>query len=549
MKTVCLLISLLLLGSYVLVAQTEPTDSDSDGKREVSTLDHLLWISLSSTRWSYQYEQTADINASATSGWNSGAGFSPIGNNTTKFTGSYDGQNHTISGLYINRSSDWTGLFGFIEGAEISNLGVTEVNISGAYGTGGLAGDNYNSSTINNCYSTGTVSGTYYVGGLVGINQSASISNSYSSCTVSGVNTNIGGLIGDNNGSTVSQCYATGSVSGTNVVGGLIGYNRNTTTVSNNYCRGNVSRSSGSLTDVGSFCGNNSFASILYSYATGTVSCGGATNKGFVGANSSGSYTANFFDADASSQLTGTGAAAKTTAEMKTQTTFTNAGWSNTIWNMGDGVNDGYAYLDWQNPSGTALPVELTSFTGSTKNGAVILKWSTATETNNYGFDIEKLSNFKISKFQNSEWQPVGFIHGHGTAYTPNEYTFSDKVTMGGSFSYRLKQIDRDGNFTYSSAIEVSIAAAPAVFGLEQNYPNPFNPTTDLSFTVGATGYVTLMVFNGLGQEVGTLFRGLAEAGTYHRISFNAAQLPSGTYFAKLTAGDKTQIRKMLLMK
>jgi hypothetical protein len=197
----------------------------------------------------------------------------------------------------------------------------------------------------------------------------------------------------------------------------------------------------------------------------------------------------------------------------------------------------------------SALPVELSSFTAQTAQQLVQLKWRTEGEVNNYGFEIEKLSNSKIIKFQNSAWEKIGFVEGNGTSNTPKEYSFVDRSVNTGQYQYRLKQIDRDGKFTYTSAIIAAIAAAPAVFGLEQNYPNPFNPTTDLSFTVGTAGHVTLKVFNALGQEVAMLFRGAAEAGTYHRVSFNAAQLPSGTYFAKLTAGDKTQIRKMLLMK
>jgi uncharacterized membrane protein (UPF0136 family) len=549
MKTMEVLFLFMFFMCIGLYGQTEPTDTDSDGKREVSTLDHLLWISQSSSRWSYDYEQVNDIDASATSGWNSGAGFSPIGNYTTKFTGSYDGQGFTIDSLFIKRTSDWTGLFGMLLGAEISNLGVTGVSISGAYGTGGLAGDNYTSSTIYNCYSTGSVSGTTYVGGLVGINQQASIANSYSSCTVSGSNTTVGGLIGDNNESTVSQCYATGSVSGINVVGGLIGYHRNATTVSNNYCRGSVVRISGSLTDFGSFCGYNS-ASIQYSYATGTVSCGGATNKGFVGFNSSGSYTSNYFDAEASGQESGFGATAKTTLEMKTQSTFTS--WNfETIWEIvgGDGAN----YPRLQIIPDPALPVELNSFAATQNDCAVTLQWTTETELNNYGFEIEKRINDGLERMKDEvgimKWNGIGFVEGNGTTNAPKEYSFTDNNPSAGTYLYRLKQIDRDGKFSYSPELEVTINNLPAIFALEQNYPNPFNPTTTIGFTLQQSGHTTLKVYDAIGREVAVLVNESLEAGVYHQSRFDARQFAGGVYFIRLTAADRSQIRKMVLLK
>jgi hypothetical protein len=552
MKTMEVLFMFMFLMCIGLYGQTEPTDTDSDGKREVSTLDHLLWISQSSTRWSYDYEQLNNIDASATSGWNSSAGFSPIGNYTTKFTGSYDGKGFTIDSLFINRISDWTGLFGLIDGAEISNLGVTNVSISGAYGTGGLAGDNYNYSTIYNCYSTGSVSGTTYVGGLVGINQNSSISNSYSSCTVSGSNTNIGGLIGDNNGGTVSQCYATGSVSGTNVVGGMMGLNRNTTTVSNNYCRGDVSRTSGSLTDFGSFCGYNSSASIQYSYATGTVSCGGATTKGFVGTNSSGTYTSNYFDSDASDQLSGIGATAKTTSEMKTQSTFTS--WNfETIWEIagGDGVN----YPRLQATPDPALPVDLISFIAIKNDNAMTLKWTTSTELNNYGFEVERkiLNHRSIGSLNQSadesmsQWTEIGFVEGHGTTNSPKSYTFIDGSAQG-TVAYRLKQIDRDGKFAYSQTVEVEIGSLPKEFALMQNYPNPFNPTTVISYQLPATSHVSLKVYDAIGREVATLVNEVKEGG-YYSATFDASKLSSGMYFARLTSSGNSKMRKLVLMK
>ena len=125
----------------------------------MATLDNLLWISTNSGSWDKYFKQTANINASETNTWDGGAGFSPIGNLLTYFTGNYDGDGHSIDGLFINRpSADYIGFFGYTSEATIQNLGVTNVNITGQYYVGGLVGLNSSSSTVSNSYSTGSVS-------------------------------------------------------------------------------------------------------------------------------------------------------------------------------------------------------------------------------------------------------------------------------------------------------------------------------------------------------------------------------------------------------
>ena len=173
-----------------------------------------------------------DIDASATSGWNGGAGFVPIGDATESFTGSFDGKGYKISNLYINRpSTNFIGLFGIIQTRGIvENVGLEDENVTGCQYVGSLAG--VNSGTILNSYTTGAVSGHYDVGGLVGLNNSGTVSNCYSTSTASGGNC-AGGLVGCNNYGTLSNSYSTGSVSGSGNVGGLVG--ENTGTVSNSF--------------------------------------------------------------------------------------------------------------------------------------------------------------------------------------------------------------------------------------------------------------------------------------------------------------------------
>lgn len=200
------------------------------------------------------------------------------------------------------------------------------------------------------------------------------------------------------------------------------------------------------------------------------------------------------------------------------------------------------------NTTFAALPVELTSFTAASRGSGVELRWSTATEVNNHGFEVERRA-IDNGQLKTDNWSKVGFVEGNGTSNAPNDYSFSDKNISTGKYSYRLKQIDRDGKFEYSTEVEVSVAAAPAKFELAQNYPNPFNPSTTISFTLQQTGLTTLKIFNAVGQVVATLVNDVLEAGTYHQKVFDARNLASGVYFARLVSGNQTQMKKILLMK
>ena len=192
------------------------------------------------------------------------------------------------------------------------------------------------------------------------------------------------------------------------------------------------------------------------------------------------------------------------------------------------------------------VPVELTSFTASVNGSAISLQWSTATETNNRGFEIER----RFDKGEEiSDWQTVGFVSGNGTTSNPTSYTYKDDVKdlFADRYVYRLKQIDFDGTFEYSSEVEVT-NIAPTEFAMEQNYPNPFNPSTTIKFSLPQAENVSLKVYNILGSEVATLLNGTVEAGSYD-IQFDASNLSSGVYLYELRAGNFTQIKKMNLIK
>jgi M6 family metalloprotease-like protein len=193
--------------------------------------------------------------------------------------------------------------------------------------------------------------------------------------------------------------------------------------------------------------------------------------------------------------------------------------------------------------SNTAMPVELLSFTAESATEGVELKWNTATETNNYGFEVER----RAVSDRHLAWTKIGFVEGNGTTNAPKSYSFTDKSANGKTL-YRLKQIDRDGKFEYSQTVEVTATTRPKEFALEQNYPNPFNPTTAIGYKLSAFGFTTLKIYDALGREVATLVNEVKDAG-YYSAQFDGAKLSSGIYFAKLTSDGKTQIRKLLLMK
>ncbi len=190
------------------------------------------------------------------------------------------------------------------------------------------------------------------------------------------------------------------------------------------------------------------------------------------------------------------------------------------------------------------IPVELTSFVASVSGNNVNLNWSTATETNNQGFEIQRSNG--------GEYQVVGYVAGHGTTVEPQSYSFTDQNVGTGKYQYRLRQIDYDGKFEYSSVIEVEIVG-PKEFSLAQNYPNPFNPATSIDFTLAVDSKVTLKVFDVLGQEVMTLINGNYTSGS-HKVNFDASGLNSGVYVYRIDATGIdgrtfTATKKMILNK
>jgi len=197
---------------------------------------------------------------------------------------------------------------------------------------------------------------------------------------------------------------------------------------------------------------------------------------------------------------------------------------------------------NWVLANNSALPVELTSFSASSTIDEVNLQWQTATELNNYGFEVERMStSLDIA------WEKIGFVQGHGNSNSQKSYSFEDASPLAGIVKYRLKQIDFDGQYEYSDIVEVTVDA-PLTFALEQNQPNPFNPTTVISYNLPMNANVKLTVYDALGKEVTKLVSGMQTAGNY-KINFNGSGLASGVYYYRIQAGDIVQTKKMILMK
>jgi hypothetical protein len=190
------------------------------------------------------------------------------------------------------------------------------------------------------------------------------------------------------------------------------------------------------------------------------------------------------------------------------------------------------------------LPIQMASFAANVvRDNQVEVAWRTASETNNYGFEIYR------RRGDAGEWAKIGFVQGHGTTLAPQSYTYVDAGLSFGKYCYQIKQIDLDGKSETFSPMEVNVGAVAEKLTLAQNYPNPFNPSTVIEFVVPMSGHATMKVYNVLGQEVATLFDGNAEAGRINSARFNASNLPSGLYFYTLKSSGTTETKRMLLTK
>ncbi len=189
-------------------------------------------------------------------------------------------------------------------------------------------------------------------------------------------------------------------------------------------------------------------------------------------------------------------------------------------------------------------PVELASFTLQVNEKNITLNWTTASETNNKGFEIERSRKSEVGS---QNWEKIGFVEGHGTSSKINIYSFTDKNLEAGNYTYRLKQIDYDGTFSYSEEITSEIQSIYSYF-LDQNYPNPFNPSTTIKYGLKSKSNVKITIYNSIGQIVKVVLNEVKEPGNY-KLDLNASKLTSGVYIYRIQTDNFISSKKMILMK
>ena len=197
--------------------------------------------------------------------------------------------------------------------------------------------------------------------------------------------------------------------------------------------------------------------------------------------------------------------------------------------------------------SGTALAVELVSFTAVANYNFISLNWQTASEVNNSGFQVERYLKYSKSVQTGKNWQEVGFVNGAGNSNSSKVYSFKDNTVNSGKYGYRLKQIDNDGKFEYSIEVYAEISS-PTEFVLSQNYPNPFNPSTVINYELPSDCFVSLKVYDLLGSDIATLVNEAKPVGRYN-VFFKGSSLKSGIYYYRLQAGSFTKTKKFVLLK
>lgn len=194
-----------------------------------------------------------------------------------------------------------------------------------------------------------------------------------------------------------------------------------------------------------------------------------------------------------------------------------------------------YSYLDT-----TIVPVELINFEVKATENQIVIHWTTASELNNKGFEIQR-------KSFTTDWNAIGFVNGSGTTTNYTEYSFTDTSPKNGKNFYRLKQIDYDGSITYSEIISIDFSPL-SIFRLYPNFPNPFNSHTIINFNLPYDSNIELKIFNILGEQADKLIFENLSAGL-NKINYSAESLNSGVYFYKISNGEKALIGKMLLIK
>ncbi len=506
------------------------------------------------------------------------------------------------SGTSVSRAG---GFVGYNYGGNIELCYATG-NISSASEVGGFVGNNFTSSSatsiIVRSYSSGNVSSNANVGGFIGRLNNAELKNCYSlgDVTKTGSGASYGGFCGDIvDEASIEHCYSTGAVTESSAptdkgfVGSEISFTGsynlnffNTTTSNQVTATGATGKNHDGMNDEQTYtdgivapetpwdiigvqgAGTNNYWEMVSSINSGypfiRAEYSSPTNTVTVITENSATCGGNVFDSG-SRDVTERGvcwstSSSPTTADSKTSDGTTTGAFTSSITGLSALTkyyvrayvtnNVGTSYGDEETFTTTAAtPVELTQFTANASAEGVVLNWTTATEVNNYGFEVERASirSQERNYSATDEWETIGFVEGHGNSNSPNEYSFVDTDKLSGTVSYRLKQLDVDGAFEYHDVVSVKLNGTME-YKLAQNSPNPFNPSTQISFTIPEAGVVKLNVYNMLGEKVTELVNKNLEAGS-HQYNFDASNLSSGIYFYSISINGFTEVKKMNLIK
>jgi len=426
-------------------------------------LDNLLWLSTTESVWgsSNHFLQMQDIDASDTQYWNDEAGFSPIGcDYDSPFCASYNGANHIIDRLYINRpDSLFIGLFGYSAGAIIESLSLCNINVIGNAYVGGLVGRSLYSS-ISSCCTTGSVTGnniisenSINIGGLVGISDSSTIFECYSSGSVEGYES-VGGLVGLNDSeSSINECYSSSSVEGYESVGGLIGLNDSESSISDCFTTSVVSAEY----NVGGLVGYNQNSLISECYMAGQVS-GNENVGGLVGANNS-SISNCIWNIETSGQTSAIGNEVSgdvinllgaTSATMRMISTYTDIGWdfvgetvngTEDTWDLESELNNGWPYITAQGSPSDIAEQELLIVALISKVTASPNPFNPETRISfELGETVEKatLSVYNIKGQRVWEYETGSLEKGKHLIIWSGQNRFGDKV-VSGVYLYQVK--------------------------------------------------------------------------------------------------------------
>jgi len=448
---------------------------------KITNIEELYWVAMNVNYWSNSMEgkyfaQQNDIDASATAGasYHNGQGWEPIGDSTgTHFKGNYDGKNYAVDGLYINRPNrNCAGLFGFAENGSISNLGMTNADITADEVVAPLVA--FSRSTVSNCYATGTINADKYAGGLIGVNDDT-IRRSYSNCTIQAIHES-GGFVGASI-KYIEQCYSLGKIYGEYYIGGFVGSKSDK--IINCYSHTQVERSNGSVETLGSFAGLSANGQIDYCYATGLVSYQQGIvprQNGFCSERKYGYFRNNLIDTVTSQQSNASSyyATLSNTGAMNVGKTFAEKNWdfkshgTNGIWNIGNGRNNGYPYFDWEFP-GDPDPIlhiepEVATHSPEYNGGAAITIPGNVTELGS-----PQATDHGICWANTAGPDVSDNVISNGSASIKGSFSLElNNVAIGETYYFRAYITSDMGTF-YGSEISVTAYPVPAGSGTEND--------------------------------------------------------------------------------